>query len=695
MMTNIFNFFTGSDGFELFLFLIGATLKATFLIGVAALLCRAFRRFSPATRHLIWASVLMATLLLPLLTFVNGWEIPFLTIRKPLNTSLNPNPETLEIFPTQLTKTQPSNDFLADEVAGNEFEIKKETRFYSQPLLIPNISELPVESGSEQSAVFIQMINLILGVWLVGIGLFLGRLLNGIISINRLRRGGNEFENPALKKLFISLQTELNLKRKIRLLRSEQTKMPIVCGIVGPVVILPVEAENWTDERCRVVLLHELTHIARRDCLTQFLAQIACVFYWFNPLIWLAARRLRMEREQACDAFVLKTGTKPSDYAHHLLEIARTMQQQKSALEWSPNATIAMAQPSQLEERLLAILNPKIHWTSSPVTFTLLTLIILLFLSVAFIRPTIADTTSPPMVENNPESQKEDYVNKQSVENFPPANGFEQEETKREQTFENGKTDLDLEKALEKETKNEIPTEQTGQEFNLTDLEQTKPPNELENEKGSGLVTQPTPNPFVQIEFKNESQTEQQSQKQTDDFIEEMASVGYKNLSIDDLIRLKSVGVTADFVRALRSLGFDNLTVRELANLRAVGVTPKYIEEIRGAGYKDLTARELSNLRALGVTVGFIKIFRDAGYENLSIRNLTELRASNMTLEFINTMNSLGFGKLTLKELTNLKFMGVTPEFVRLARTRLGNDLTLKQIVGLKNTGVLKEKEKQ
>jgi hypothetical protein len=59
-----------------------------------------------------------------------------------------------------------------------------------------------------------------------------------------------------------------------------------------------------------------------------------------------------------------------------------------------------------------------------------------------------------------------------------------------------------------------------------------------------------------------------------DDFIDEMASVGYTNLSIDELIRLKTAGVSAEYVKSLRALGLVNLTTKELGSLSIHGVTP-------------------------------------------------------------------------------------------------------------------------
>jgi beta-lactamase regulating signal transducer with metallopeptidase domain len=140
-----------------------------------------------------------------------------------------------------------------------------------------------------------------------------------------------------------------------RLLLCDREPMPLVWGVLRPTLLLPAEAADWPDGRLRVVLLHELAHARRRDCLTKLIAHLACAAHWFNPLAWLAFVGMQRDAEAACDDLVLAAGHRPSDYATHLLEIASGLNSGMLAAY----SSIAMARKSRLEGRLLAILDPR------------------------------------------------------------------------------------------------------------------------------------------------------------------------------------------------------------------------------------------------------------------------------------------------------------------------------------------------
>jgi len=124
---------------------------------------------------------------------------------------------------------------------------------------------------------------------------------------------------------------------------------PVVIGVFRPTIVLPLAARAWSEDRLQAVLFHELSHIRRRDGLALLTAQAACALYWFQPLAWWALRALRRECELAADESVVASGVRPSNYAEHLLAVARGV--------GLPAAGIAMAaRPSELARRITTLL---------------------------------------------------------------------------------------------------------------------------------------------------------------------------------------------------------------------------------------------------------------------------------------------------------------------------------------------------
>jgi hypothetical protein len=197
---------------------------------------------------------------------------------------------------------------------------------------------------------------MLLAVWgAVALGLF-GWLGFGALSVRRMVRTGRALDDErAWTGPLCEIADRLDLDQVPRLISSPIVEMPFACGVLEPTIVLPASAEQWSDSRRRAVLFHELAHVKRRDLAGHTLGRVACALYWFHPLVWTAARRLRAESERACDDLVLSCGARASDYADHLLDIVISVRHQGA-----PATAMPMARRRELEGRVLAILDPAV-----------------------------------------------------------------------------------------------------------------------------------------------------------------------------------------------------------------------------------------------------------------------------------------------------------------------------------------------
>lgn len=194
-------------------------------------------------------------------------------------------------------------------------------------------------------------------VWLGGTLLFAGALCVGLARLAWLASRATPMQDPLWHGQLRELSASCGLTRPVQLLQSRHPALLVTWGLGSPKILLPATAGAWPADRIRVVLAHELAHVARHDWLTQISAELLRALYWFNPLVWLAVRRLREESERACDDAVLEKGIEAPAYATHLLEVAKGFAGYRRA--WSPAP--AIASPSHLERRVRAMLNSRLN----------------------------------------------------------------------------------------------------------------------------------------------------------------------------------------------------------------------------------------------------------------------------------------------------------------------------------------------
>jgi TonB family protein len=320
---------------EVLVFFLACIVKVTVIWAIAIVVGACLRHAAAASRHFVWVAAVLASLALPILM--------------------------LALPPWRATTVARAAGILAPA--------------HRAAVAMPpaNASAMSVDAAMVTFHVAPWLITL----WAGGAIAFGLRLFFGLRQTAAASKRALPMDESAWQRDLREIARSLEIRRRIRLLESASPKaMPLTWGLLRPTILLPSGAEGWSQERCRIVLWHELAHIARGDWLLQICAELTRAIYWFHPLAWMAATALRHESERACDDVVLRSGIPAEDYAGELLELARNFT--NSPIRIYP--ALAIARTTKLERRFAAMLNPSLNRRSSRRSRLLMSLAALCFL---------------------------------------------------------------------------------------------------------------------------------------------------------------------------------------------------------------------------------------------------------------------------------------------------------------------------
>ena len=276
--------------------MIAAMIKSAIVLALAACVASLMRRQSAAVRHTIWTAGLIGAMAIPICTLaLPTWRPEWAT-------------DALALLQSATTSV----------------------------------------AGFRQIAV---------AIWITGATAGMLLLLYGACRLAWIAIRSEPVEDARWAALAEEVRSSLGIRRPVRLLQNRSVPFLGTWGILVPRVLLPSDAEKWSDDRVRMVLAHELSHIKRLDWVVQVLADAARAIYWFNPIFWLASSRLRRESEHACDDAVVRLGAAGTHYAEELVAMTRALRAERGV----EHPILAMAQPSHLEQRLVALLNPSLN----------------------------------------------------------------------------------------------------------------------------------------------------------------------------------------------------------------------------------------------------------------------------------------------------------------------------------------------
>jgi beta-lactamase regulating signal transducer with metallopeptidase domain len=689
--------------------LIKASVLVATTAGVYAVLRR---RSSAATRHLLCTVTLVSLLALPLLSAVGPtWSIA---------------------IPSEVATAAVAT------VAGSPASEEPAARRGDLNGLDSGTGALPSSASTAAAAVpprprFSWRAAAVI-VYAVGAFLLLLHMAIERIAVARLVRRADEVTDLEWRRLLRESAASLGVDGPVRLLRSREQSMPMAFGIRTRSILLPAIADTWAEDRRRAVLLHELAHVARHDCLSQAIAAITCAVYWVHPGSWWMARRLRVERELACDDRVIEAGTTARDYAGHLLELAYSLGGHRA-----PALVVTMARPNQLEGRMLAILddrrNRAIPGRQHRLAATAIAAAIIVPLASA--ETTVVPTDATYVVEAPP------YAGAAAERGTTPDRGTAPTPRPEPRPIAlSAAADRSVDASATEEdggpgTWDARPSMKPGYVYlQLRELHSSSgsdvPLKQLEGlsaqqlESGSGSVRftlrrdagtftfngilgggvgagtytfAANPSFATELEkrgFGRPTAKEQYRMARSDvslAFVDELKAQNYTGVTTSELVRAGDHGVNSDYLRAMSELGYRVGSLDSLITLRDHGVSPEYVKQLQELGYKKLTVDELRTARDHGVTPEYVRQLADLGYK-LTIEELRTARDHGVTSEYVRQLADLGY-KLTIDQLRNARDHGVTPEFVRGLKDGGYPSLGIEQLINVRDHGVTPEFARQ
>ena len=336
-------------------FAIDVTVRALLLMSSAWLVAALARRASASLRAGIWTVAFASVLALPAIVRITpAWRIPVLPAAA---VPARQNADAMRLADAAQAGAEAiAQPAVSGRDAGGRLD-EPAVSTLSATAAAPHIAqqverEAPsrIERGSpltlEASA--LALWGLVAFAWLARVG------LNRAAAAQVVRRaavsGGDGDAN--WRADIDATRAQLGIRRRVGIRFTDAVAVPAIIGVWRPVLLLPSDAGQWTADARRVVILHELAHVARWDGLDQLIAEVGCALYWIVPPVWIAARAAAALREQATDDAVLRAGVKPSAYAANLIDLAGSV----AGIDANA-ASLAMA-ASRIQDRVAAILDP-------------------------------------------------------------------------------------------------------------------------------------------------------------------------------------------------------------------------------------------------------------------------------------------------------------------------------------------------
>jgi bla regulator protein blaR1 len=350
----------------------------------AALLLYVSRVKNPSVRLAVWTAILYAALAMPLLALMlPPLSLPLPSALAPIFTKTAsasariaaPPVETATLVAASSSITNDATDAdapvkltaessrVATAHTGMHFSAARrvrESEIAAMPQAVASVEEFPAADTIGLAKVRLQSAPRLFPWAALAAGLFslvsflmVSRIALGSIFARRLARSSATVADRDALRVLLRQARAAGVKSPPRLAESEVVSVPVALGILRPVILLPLYWREWDEATLAAVIAHEMSHIGRRDALTQRLALVHRAIFWFSPLAWWLNRALADAAEEASDEAALLAGADRAFYAETLLGFFTALSENSGRVYWQG---VSMAAPGQADRRVDRIL---------------------------------------------------------------------------------------------------------------------------------------------------------------------------------------------------------------------------------------------------------------------------------------------------------------------------------------------------
>jgi beta-lactamase regulating signal transducer with metallopeptidase domain len=497
--------------------------------------------------------------------------------------------------------------------------------------------------------------EIVAGLWLMGVFLFSLRAAGGWWMLRRLRQRCRELAPEPILSMCLELRQRMGIRRVVRFCASTAVEAPAVLGWFRPIVLLPLASMSGLSlEQLEAVIAHELAHIQRLDAFVNLLQVAIETLLFYHPAVWWVSRVVRTEREHCCDDVAVAVRGDALDYARALalMEEKRLLPQFALAVNSRP-----------LRDRVARLLGAERPVRPVPAAVVLALCLVTGGAALLAARPALSETLT--IIE-------ERFYTGQS--------GAQAQASASAQAAASSRSS---EQAGQTEAIGEVQSLRAARAFRAV----TRLVASTETAESIGVESaaeqEAGQHEAAQHETAQPEAAQQDSKPGHTSYIDEMAAAGYRDLTVDQLIEMKTQGVTGGYVRELAEAGL-HPDLNHLIELRIQGVTGQYVRDIRAAGL-DPDVHLLIEMKVQGVNADYVRRINAAGLHP-DLHHLIEMKIQGVSPEYMQELKAAGIDA-DLDHLIEMKIQGVTPEYLREIRAA-GWNPSVDQLVAMKIQGV-------